>query len=81
MGGGGGVSPGQALQQDDKRSFSQNKMQESPHLPDQNQPEVDAVHGRVVDVEDDPKLKPAHAELEATQEVEKALGSQSLSAK
>ena len=57
------------------------RMQESLHLPDQNQPEVDAVHGRVVDVEDDPKLKPAHAELEATQEVEKALGSQSLSAK
>ena len=42
------------------------------HLPHQDQPEVEAVHGRVVNIEDYAELKPAHAELEAAEEVEEA---------
>ena len=55
-------------------------MMKGAHLPDQDEPEVDAVHRRVVNVEDHAELEPAHAELEAAQEVEEALGRQSLPA-
>ena len=50
------------------------------HLPDQDEPEVDAVHGRVVDVEDHAELEPAHTELKSAKEVEETLGRQSLPA-